>query len=114
MCFFQVVIIRIPVAQRRFFKELDYYPPNLDYRFVIELHEHDKKKILKIEDTKGNDREFFRWGEFRFKTGGKECTLQAYNPWCAYSENYACPYIDPENWLDVPVRAGEKNYIIGK
>ncbi|HNS17852.1 MAG TPA: DUF1684 domain-containing protein [Bacteroidales bacterium] len=33
---------------------------------------------------------------------------------CAYGENYACPYIDPGNWLDVPVRAGEKNYIIGK
>ena len=36
---------------------------------------------------------------------------KAYNSWCAYSENYACPFIDPENWLQVPVRAGEKNYL---
>ena len=34
----------------------------------------------------------------------------AYNPWCAYSQHYACPFVPPENWLDVPVRAGEKNY----
>ena len=35
---------------------------------------------------------------------------QAYNPWCAYSEDYACPFVPPENWLKVAVRAGEKNY----
>jgi len=35
---------------------------------------------------------------------------QAYNPWCAYSEDFACPFIAPENWLKVPIYAGEKNY----
>jgi len=35
---------------------------------------------------------------------------EAYNPWCAYSENYVCPFVPPENWLQVPVRAGEKKY----
>lgn len=35
---------------------------------------------------------------------------EAYNPWCAYSEDYACPFVPPENWLQVPVRAGERNY----
>jgi len=35
---------------------------------------------------------------------------QAYNPWCAYSDAYICPFTPPENWLVVPVRAGEKNY----
>jgi len=34
----------------------------------------------------------------------------AYNPWCAYSDAYACPLVPPENILDVPVRAGEKSY----
>jgi len=68
----------ITFEQRRFFKRLDYFPPDPDFRFMIELHEHEEKKILKIEDTKGNEREFLRWGEFRFKMGGKECTLQAY------------------------------------
>jgi len=35
---------------------------------------------------------------------------EAYNPWCAYSEHYVCPFVPPENWLQVPIRAGEKHY----
>jgi hypothetical protein len=35
---------------------------------------------------------------------------KAYNPWCAYSEDYACPLTPPENWLNVPIYAGEKDY----
>jgi len=34
----------------------------------------------------------------------------AYNPYCAYSEDYTCPLPPQENWLKVPVRAGEKKY----
>ena len=34
----------------------------------------------------------------------------AYNPWCAYSESYTCPIVPTENWLKVPINAGEKNY----
>ena len=35
---------------------------------------------------------------------------QAYNPWCAYSEAYNCPFVPMENWLEVPILAGERNY----
>ncbi len=35
---------------------------------------------------------------------------KAYNPWCAYSVNFVCPFVPPDNWLAVPVYAGEKNY----
>ncbi|GAH31137.1 unnamed protein product [marine sediment metagenome] len=147
---------------RQKFRGLGYYPPNPDYRFEIELHEHKEKGVLKIEDTQGNAREFLRWGEFRFKIGDTDCKLQAYksepteerlfvpfrdatsgketygagryldlepgkhyttggkwildfneayNPWCVYSENYACPFVPSENWLKVLIRAGEKNYL---
>lgn len=34
----------------------------------------------------------------------------AYNPYCAYNENYSCPIPPAENRLDVPIKAGEKNY----
>lgn len=34
---------------------------------------------------------------------------RAYNPWCGYSEDYTCPVVPEENWLSVPVRAGEKD-----
>ncbi len=32
----------------------------------------------------------------------------AYNPYCAYSENWSCPLTPFENRLKVPIRAGEK------
>jgi uncharacterized protein len=34
----------------------------------------------------------------------------AYNPYCAYSEDYVCPLPPRENWLTVSIRAGEKKY----
>jgi len=147
--------------ERSEFKGLAYFPPNPDYLFELKLHEHREKKTIKIAYTKGNEREFLRWGEFRFKINGQEQILQAYkgspieetlfvpfkdgtsgketygagryidldpdtdrtidgkwildfnkayNPWCVYSEAYTCPFVPPENWLKVPIYAGEKNY----
>ncbi len=34
----------------------------------------------------------------------------AKNPYCAYSDRWACPLVPPENVLAIPVRAGEKAY----
>ncbi len=34
----------------------------------------------------------------------------AYNPYCAYSDGYACPIPPNENRLKVPIRAGVKDY----
>ena len=34
----------------------------------------------------------------------------AYNPYCAYSEAFSCPFPPKENLLDVAIEAGEKNY----
>lgn len=35
---------------------------------------------------------------------------EAYNPYCAYSDAYVCPLPPKENWLDLPIRAGEQAY----
>src|SRR5690606_16153988 len=45
--------------------------------------------------------------------GSKTITLdfnKAYNPYCAYSDNYSCPFPPPENLLEVAINAGEKVY----
>lgn len=34
----------------------------------------------------------------------------AYSPYCAYSDRYICPLPPRENWLEVPIRAGERVY----
>jgi uncharacterized protein (DUF1684 family) len=35
---------------------------------------------------------------------------QAYNPYCAYNENWSCPITPQENRLEVPIRAGEMTF----
>ena len=35
---------------------------------------------------------------------------QAYNPYCAYSDTFSCPFPPKENILKIAIRAGEKNY----
>ncbi len=46
--------------------------------------------------------------------GGGDTTLvdfnKAYNPYCAYNKNYACPVPPEENKLGVAIKAGEKNF----
>jgi uncharacterized protein (DUF1684 family) len=34
----------------------------------------------------------------------------AYNPYCAYNEKWSCPLTPFENRIQVPIRAGEKNF----
>lgn len=34
----------------------------------------------------------------------------AYNPYCAYSHNFSCPIVPRENYLDVPIEAGEEMF----
>lgn len=51
--------------------------------------------------------------EFNFITGSTDVTIDfnyAYNASCAYSPLWACPLAPPENFLTVPVRAGELIY----
>ena len=121
--------------------------------------------MVRMAYTKGNEQDFLRWGEFRFKIGGEEQALQAYrsnlqeemlfvpfrdatsskgtygagryldlelnrdrtqegkwildfnqayNPWCAYSEAYTCPFVPMENWLEVAIPVGERDYHLAK
>lgn len=155
----------IPLEERTEFKGLDYYPPDPEHRFEVELHEHEDKERVRMAYTKGEEQDFVRWGEFRFRVGGEEWVLQAYkgdseeerlfipfrdatsgretygagryldldaarnrtadgkwildfnrayNPWCVYSEAYTCPFVPRENWLPMPIRAGEQNYPLKK
>jgi uncharacterized protein (DUF1684 family) len=35
---------------------------------------------------------------------------EAYNPTCAYNHAYECPMVPTENWLEVRIEAGERDY----
>ena len=67
----------IPFQGRPRFKGLQYYPPGPGYRFELELYEYPEQQIVRMDYTKGNEQDFIRCGEFRFKIDGKEQALQA-------------------------------------
>lgn len=83
-------------------------------------------RLLILEDVKEN-KLFLPFGDATSATetygagryldvthsGGATITLDfnlAYNPYCAYSENYSCPLPPKENLLSIPIKAGEKKY----
>ena len=53
-----------------------------------------------------------RYLEFR-KMDSKNMVLdfnQAYNPYCHYNHQYACPLVPKTHFIPLFVRAGERNY----
>jgi uncharacterized protein (DUF1684 family) len=54
-----------------------------------------------------------RYLELKKVPGAKSITLdfnEAYNPYCAYSDSFSCPFPPRENILKTSVRAGEMKY----
>ncbi len=155
----------IPHEIRHRMKGLEYFPSDLKYRFEVKLNIYSNPEKLIMATSKGQQREYVRYGFFEFvvesetqriqvyktipkhehghshegeslfipfrdSTSGKESygaaryidlemspsglyTLDfnlAYNPYCVYNDNYVCPFPPPENWLQIPIRAGEKNF----
>ena len=35
---------------------------------------------------------------------------KAYNPYCVYNTKYSCPLVPRQNWMDIPIYAGVKDY----
>ncbi len=54
-----------------------------------------------------------RYIDVKKQPGASTITIdfnKAYNPYCAYVDDFSCPMPPKENYLDVMIRAGEKNY----
>jgi uncharacterized protein (DUF1684 family) len=68
----------IPSEERAKFKGLDYFLPDPAYTFEVELREHAEKGVVRIAYTKGQERDFLRWGEFRFKVSDQKQKIQVY------------------------------------
>ncbi|RKD88581.1 DUF1684 domain-containing protein [Halopiger aswanensis] len=151
----------IPPDERESFDGLEYYQIGEEYRFELPLHECDDPERVTVGTSTDGEREYLRWGKFRFTVDGEDVALQAYkadpdderlwvpfrdatsgdetygagryldleddahrtddgnwildfneayNPTCAYSDRYECPLPPTENWLEVPIEAGEKAY----
>ena len=146
-----------PLEDRMGFSGLNYYPPNLDYRYELALQKADESELLTFQTSTGDEQIYHRLGTVEFEVEGQAAQLAvyqsteheglfvpfrdatsgqetygagrylepellgngnllldfnlAYNPYCAYSENYSCPLPPFENHLsNVAIRAGEKAY----
>lgn len=146
-------------AQKKEFKELDFYPIDPTYKVKARLVEDEFKKIREVPMTDGSVERYTEhsWAEFELngktnrllllqsvdevdkrnfflafadETSGRETygggryinarqdgkssiTIDfnlAYNPYCAYNPDYACPLPPRENILNISIAAGEKNY----
>jgi uncharacterized protein (DUF1684 family) len=54
-----------------------------------------------------------RYLDLKKVPGATSVTLdfnKAYNPYCAYSDKFSCPFPPKENVLKVAVKAGEKSF----
>ena len=91
--------------ERETFGGLNYYDPDPDYRYVLEMDAGDDPERIKIETTTDGSQEYFTVGQFSFELGGAERSLVAYRP------------PDDERRLWLPFRdatSGESTYGAGR
>jgi len=89
----------------------------LEHAFAIFELDGILNRLLVLEITDATSaRESYgagRYLELKKMHGATSIVLdfnKAYNPYCAYSGNFSCPFPPKENILKVSIRAGEKSY----
>jgi len=105
------------------FDGLQYFPVDLNYRFVATFHPYSSVDTIVMAAGKDHRRPFLRWGEFEFSVNGHRGKLHVYKPLKVddgYHPYYFIPFYDQTNgaqtygggrYLDVPVRDTHK-YVI--
>ena len=72
-----------------------------------------RQHFIPFRDTT-NGKETYPMGRYLYLQEGPEPRTyildfnRAFNPYCAYSQYYNCPYPPEDNHLDIPIPAGEK------
>lgn len=147
--------------EKKNFKALNYFAPDLNFRISAKLVPIENKKVVVLPTSDGSEKKYLEYSFAEFALKGEDCKLlileimddgpyrgtlflafadstsanetygagryldlkktpgassvlldfnESYNPYCAYSENYSCPFPPKENILKVAIRAGEKKY----
>jgi uncharacterized protein (DUF1684 family) len=82
---------------------------------IMEMGQSRGKLFLPFADETSADETYGagRYLDVSRNTGSNSITLdfnKAYNPYCAYEDEFSCPFPPKENLLTVSIKAGEKNY----
>lgn len=144
---------------RRNFKNLVYYEPNINYKVTAKLEDLPRQDTLLMPLTNGSYEPYLRYALANFEIEGQPQRLtlykklsedkeelfvpftdktngfetygggryidapyqdgsktivldfnRAYSPFCAYNPEYVCPVPPKDNYLQIPIPAGEKTY----
>ena len=105
----------LTAAQRAQFDSLKYYPGDEQYAVAGQVTRNPRPDTVRLQMSDGHA----TYGGGRYfdvvlpKLDAPEITLDfntAYNPYCAYNNEYSCPVPPAENRLTVAVPAGEKSF----
>lgn len=146
--------------EKKNFKQLNYFPPDLNYRISAKLVPIQHKKMVVLPTSDGKEKKYLEYAHAEFELNNTPCKLlilevaegeyqgvlflafadetsanetygagryielkkipgassitidfnEAYNPYCAYANDFSCPFPPKENILATAVRAGEKKY----
>lgn len=113
----------LSAEERSGFDGLQYFPVDLNYRFVATFHPYSSIDTIVMAAGEDHRQPYLRWGEFSFTINGHHGTLHVYKPLKVsdgYHPYYFIPFYDETNgtltygggrYLDVPVHDGKK-YVI--
>ena len=82
---------------------------------VMDMGSQRGKLFLAFADATSADETYGagRYLDIKKVPGATSITLDfnlAYNPYCAYSDKFSCPFPPKDNIIKIAIRAGEKNY----
>ena len=82
-------------------------------KLTLYASDHSHNLFLPFRDTTSGQETYGAGRYLDLHTHGDEVLIDfnyAYNPNCAYNPEWSCPLPPAENWLEVPIRAGEKAF----
>lgn len=104
-------------AERRAFKNLVYYDPNLDYRVRVKLEDIEPKDTVHMPMTNGSTEAYLRYALANFELKGEPQRLTLYKKIKEEKEELFVPFTDKTNgfdtygggrYLDVPFQEGAR------
>lgn len=90
---------------------IDYQLPVYQSKDLLKTPTYEDYLFLPFTDLTNGKESYVagRYLELRMPKEGNEVLVdfnKAYNPYCAYTDRYACPLVPSENHLDIEIRAG--------
>ncbi|MCX7735786.1 MAG: DUF1684 domain-containing protein [Candidatus Kapabacteria bacterium] len=86
----------LPDDLKRKFKGLNYFPPDLSFKFQSKLIPYEKKDTINMLTTKSDIRKMIRFGKLEFNYKGKKYQLTAYIP-IKNNDYFFVPFADKTN-----------------